>query len=59
MGKEVLLTPEGLKKLEGELELLKTVKRREVAQRIKEALEFGDISENLSTRCEERTSYRG
>jgi len=45
-GKEVLLTPEGLKKLEGELELLKTVKRREVAQRIKEALEFGDISEN-------------
>jgi transcription elongation factor GreA len=46
MGKEVLLTPEGLKKLEGELELLKTVKRREVAQRIKEALEFGDISEN-------------
>ncbi|MGI6150022.1 MAG: transcription elongation factor GreA [Firmicutes bacterium] len=45
-GKEVLLTPEGLKKLEGELELLKTVKRREVAQRIKEALEFGDITEN-------------
>ena len=45
-GKEVLLTPEGLKKLEGELEILKTVKRREVAQRIKEALEFGDISEN-------------
>ena len=43
-GKEVLLTPEGLKKLEGELELLKTVKRREVAQRIKEALEFGEIT---------------
>ncbi|HHW73357.1 MAG TPA: transcription elongation factor GreA [Firmicutes bacterium] len=44
--KEVLLTPEGLKKLEAELEELKTVKRREIAQRISAALEFGDISEN-------------
>lgn len=44
--KEVLLTPEGLKKLEAELEELKTVKRREVAQRISASLEFGDISEN-------------
>lgn len=44
--REVLLTPEGLKKLEKELETLKTVKRREVAERIKEALSFGDISEN-------------
>lgn len=44
--KEVLLTPEGLKKLESELEILKTVKRREVAERIKVSLEFGDISEN-------------
>lgn len=44
--KEVLLTPEGLKKLESELEELKTVKRREVAQRISAALDFGDISEN-------------
>lgn len=44
--KEILLTPEGLKKLEKELETLKTVKRREIAQRIKQALEFGDISEN-------------
>lgn len=44
--KEVLLTPEGLKKLEKELEYLKTAKRREVSQRIKEALDFGDISEN-------------
>lgn len=44
--KEVLLTPEGLKKLETELELLKTVKRREVAERIGAALDFGDISEN-------------
>lgn len=44
--KEVLLTPEGLEELEKELEILKTVKRREVSQRIKEALDFGDISEN-------------
>ncbi|HEX6971420.1 MAG TPA: transcription elongation factor GreA [Limnochordia bacterium] len=44
--KEVLLTPEGLAKLEKELEHLKTVRRREVAARIKQALEFGDISEN-------------
>ncbi len=44
--KEVLLTPDGLAKLEKELEYLKTVKRREVAARIRQALEFGDISEN-------------
>ena len=40
--KEVILTLEGLKKLEAELELLKTVKRREVAERIKQAIEFED-----------------
>ncbi|HEY8495855.1 MAG TPA: transcription elongation factor GreA [Limnochordales bacterium] len=44
--KEILLTAEGLAKLEKELEHLKTVRRREVAARIKQALEFGDISEN-------------
>lgn len=44
--KEVILTYEGLKKLEEELEFLKGVKRREVAERIKQALSFGDISEN-------------
>lgn len=44
--KEVILTPEGLAKLEQELEELKTVKRKEVAARIKEAISFGDISEN-------------
>ncbi|HEY8393013.1 MAG TPA: transcription elongation factor GreA [Capillibacterium sp.] len=44
--KEVILTLEGLNKLEKELEYLKTVRRREVAERIKQALEFGDISEN-------------
>lgn len=45
-GKEVLLTKEGLKKLEDELEYLKSVKREEVAERIKQAIAFGDISEN-------------
>lgn len=44
--KEVLLTLAGLKKLEDELEVLKSVRRREIAQRIKQAIEFGDISEN-------------
>ncbi len=44
--KEVVLTMEGLEKLEKELEYLKTVKRREVAARIKQAIEFGDITEN-------------
>lgn len=44
--KEVILTPEGLKKLEEELENLKSVKRREVAERIKIAIGYGDLSEN-------------
>ncbi len=44
--KEVLLTPEGLQKLKEEIEYLTTEKRREVAERIKHAREFGDISEN-------------
>jgi transcription elongation factor GreA len=46
MQKDVILTPEGLQNLKEELEHLQTAKRREVAQRIKEAREFGDISEN-------------
>ena len=46
MAKDVILTPEGLEKLNEELEYLQTEKRREVAERIKEAREFGDISEN-------------
>ncbi|NSW90004.1 MAG: transcription elongation factor GreA [Firmicutes bacterium] len=45
-GKEVILTYEGLKKLEKELEYLKSIKRREIAERIKQALSFGDITEN-------------
>jgi transcription elongation factor GreA len=44
--KEVLLTKEGLEKLESELEYLKSVRREEVAERIKQAIAFGDISEN-------------
>ncbi|KAF1683911.1 MULTISPECIES: transcription elongation factor GreA [unclassified Veillonella] len=44
--KETLLTAEGLKKLEEELAYFKSVRRIEVAQRIKTAIEYGDISEN-------------
>ena len=46
MPKDVILTPEGLTNLKAELDQLSTVRRREVAARIKEAREFGDISEN-------------
>ena len=46
MNKEIALTPEGQAKLEDELRHLETVRRREVGERIKEAKEFGDISEN-------------
>ena len=44
--KEVLLTPEGYEKLKDEIEYLSNDKRREVAERIKTAREFGDITEN-------------
>ncbi len=44
--KETVLTKEGLTKLEEELDDLKTVHRREVNERIRQAKEFGDISEN-------------
>jgi transcription elongation factor GreA len=44
--KEVILTPAGHTKLKDEIEYLSTVKRREVAERIKLAREFGDIAEN-------------
>ncbi len=46
MNRESLITKEGLKKLKEEVEHLSTVKRREVAERIKDAREFGDIMEN-------------
>ena len=44
--KEILLTEEGYKKMEAELEKLKTETRSEIAERIKVALGFGDLSEN-------------
>ncbi|NMA02990.1 MAG: transcription elongation factor GreA [Clostridia bacterium] len=44
--KQVILTRAGLEKLEKELDLLRTVRRKEVAERIKQAIGFGDISEN-------------
>lgn len=44
--KEIILTKEGLQKLEDELEYLKSMKREELAERIKQAIAFGDISEN-------------
>jgi transcription elongation factor GreA len=46
MQKDVILTPDGLEKLKAEIDELSTSRRREVAERIKEAREFGDISEN-------------
>jgi transcription elongation factor GreA len=46
MPKDVILTAEGLERLQEELETLTTDRRREVAARIKEAREFGDIAEN-------------
>ncbi|MCI8993949.1 MAG: transcription elongation factor GreA [Eubacterium sp.] len=46
MEKKNLLTYEGLQKLESELQELKVVRRKEVAQKIKEAREQGDLSEN-------------
>jgi transcription elongation factor GreA len=44
--KEVILTPDGYKKLQEEIEYLSTDKRREIAARIRDAREFGDIAEN-------------
>ena len=46
MQREIALTTEGQARLESELRHLETVRRREVGERIKEAKEFGDISEN-------------
>lgn len=44
--KEVILTKEGYEELENQLEYLKTVKRYEISEQIKQARDFGDISEN-------------
>lgn len=46
MSKQIIVTPEGLKKLEDELEYLKTTARSDVAEKIKIARGFGDLSEN-------------
>ncbi len=46
MAKPVILTSEGLVNLEKELEELKTVKRKDIADKIKVAISFGDLSEN-------------
>lgn len=46
INKEILVTPNGYKKLEEELEQLKTVKRHDVTEKIKNAISYGDISEN-------------
>ena len=46
MARETVLTPEGLKELKKKIDFLSGDRRREVAERIKEAREFGDISEN-------------
>lgn len=46
MPRDIVLTPKGLEELKAKIDLLSTEKRREVAERIKEAREFGDISEN-------------
>lgn len=45
-GKQIILTSEGLSELEKELEMLKTLRRKEVSEKIKVALSFGDLSEN-------------
>jgi transcription elongation factor GreA len=46
MAKQVILSSQGLKNLEEEIEQLKTEKRKEIAEKIKVALSFGDLSEN-------------
>src|SRR4051794_16357435 len=46
MPRDVILTPEGLEELKSKIEHLSTERRREVAERIRAAREFGDIAEN-------------
>ena len=56
--KEVILTPDGFKKLQAEIEELSTTRRREVAERIRTAREFGDITENAEYEAaKERQSF--
>ena len=44
--KEIVLTPEGLQKLQDELDNLKLIKRKEISEQLKVARSFGDLSEN-------------
>ena len=46
LDREIILTPEGYRRLKEEIDYLSTKKREEVAERIKESRYFGDISEN-------------
>ena len=46
MGNQIVVTDEGLKKLKEQLEYLKSTKRKEVVEAIRDALSFGDLSEN-------------
>ena len=46
LDREIILTPEGYRQLKDEIEYLSTKKREEVAERIKESRDFGDIAEN-------------
>ena len=46
MDNNIVLTPDGLKNLENELDNLKSAKRKEIAEKIKNAMSFGDLSEN-------------
>lgn len=46
LNEEIILTPQGMEKIEKELDFLKTTKRKEIASRIKAAISFGDIAEN-------------
>jgi transcription elongation factor GreA len=48
MAQQTYLSPEGIKALKKELQELKTAKRQEIAQRLQEAKELGDLSENAA-----------
>ncbi|HKK83231.1 MAG TPA: transcription elongation factor GreA, partial [Atribacterota bacterium] len=49
--RKIMLTEEGLKKIQKELHELKTVKRKEIAEKIKNAVAFGEIAENAEYRA--------
>ena len=59
MDKHVYLTKEGLEKLQQDLENMKTVRRKEVAERLKQAIGFGDLSENSGIHRGRDPAYGG